>query len=216
MTLIRRRPAAQSPRRGLRTRRRLWPTRLSSRSLAPGIRRRVERDPDHQRCGLAPVQPRQHEPRADKAAIWSSRPPCRSATTDQLHRTAPADDIQGPAAASFLFNDLGVRRLLVIDDTGFGRRYPIPSARPCEARRDGDPALAQSRADPSTVMGPLSRAKHPATAVFFGGFADTGAPALAKAMVASGSPSCHSSAGTASVAPDPRPAPSCSSPVMQR
>jgi branched-chain amino acid transport system substrate-binding protein len=102
-------------------------------------------------------------------------------------RTAPADDIQGPAAASFLFNDLGVRRLLVIDDTAFGREIAdsvgaaFVTLGGTVIRRSLNPG-----AQPSTVIGPLSRATYPATGVFFGGFADTGAPQVRKAMVASG------------------------------
>lgn len=102
-------------------------------------------------------------------------------------RTAPADDIQGPAAASFLFHDLGVRRLLVVDDTGFGREIAdsvgaaFVGLGGTMIRRSLNPG-----ADPSSVIGPLSRATHPATGVFFGGFADTGAPQVRKAMVASG------------------------------
>ena len=102
-------------------------------------------------------------------------------------RTAPADDIQGPAAASFLFNDLGVRRLLVIDDTGFGRE--ISDSVSAAFAKLGGTVIRRSLnpgANPSTVMGPLELATHQATGVFFGGFADTGAPQVRKAMVASG------------------------------
>jgi branched-chain amino acid transport system substrate-binding protein len=97
------------------------------------------------------------------------------------------DDIQGPAAASFLFNDLGVRRLLVIDDTAFRRE--IADSVGAAFVKLGGKVIRRSLnpgAPPSTVIGPLSLATHPATGVFFGGFADTGAPQVRKAMVASG------------------------------
>ena len=59
----------------------------------------------------------------------------RAAAPERINyiRVAPADDIQGPAAASFLFDDLGVRRLLVIDDgaalAAERRRQPGPGER---------------------------------------------------------------------------------------
>jgi branched-chain amino acid transport system substrate-binding protein len=113
----------------------------------------------------------------------------RAAAPERINyiRTAPADDIQGPAAASFLLNDLGVRRLLVIDDTGFGRE--IADSVSAAFVKLGGTVIRRSLnpgADPSTVIGPLRHSTHPATGVFFGGFADTGAPEVRKAMVASG------------------------------
>ena len=102
-------------------------------------------------------------------------------------RTSPADDIQGKAAASFLMNDLGVRRLLVIDDTGGGREIAddvdtaFSELGGNEVRRSLNPGAA-----PGTVLAPLLRGTHPATAVFFGGYADTGAAGIRKAMVADG------------------------------
>jgi branched-chain amino acid transport system substrate-binding protein len=102
-------------------------------------------------------------------------------------RTAPADDIQGPASASFLFNDLSVRRLLVIDDTAFGRE--IADSVGAAFVKLGGTVIRRSLnpgAQPSTVIGPLSRATHPATGVYFGGFADTGAAQVRKAMVVLG------------------------------
>src|SRR5207247_1150866 len=47
----------------------------------------------------------------------------RSGFKDRINfvRLATADDIQGPASASFAFHDLGARRALVIDDAGDGR-----------------------------------------------------------------------------------------------
>jgi branched-chain amino acid transport system substrate-binding protein len=99
-------------------------------------------------------------------------------------RTAPADDIQGPAAASFLFNDLGVRHLLVIDDTGYGREIAdaVSEAFTKLGGRVTRRALNPG-ADPQPVLAPLS-ARDRATGVFFGGFADTGAARVRKAMVA--------------------------------
>lgn len=113
----------------------------------------------------------------------------RSAAPERINyiRTAPADDIQGPAAASFLFNDLGVRRLLVIDDTGYGRE--IADDVSDAFTKLGGKATRRAlnpKGDARAVIEPLSTGSDRPTAVFFGGFADTGAVQVRKAMVAKG------------------------------
>jgi len=99
-------------------------------------------------------------------------------------RVAPSDDIQGPAAASFLFDDLGVRRLLVIDDSGDGRSIADAVSAAFEQR--GGTVIRRALnpgADPREVLTPLKTGE-PRMGVYFGGFADTGAPDIRKAMVA--------------------------------
>jgi branched-chain amino acid transport system substrate-binding protein len=103
-------------------------------------------------------------------------------------RLAPADDIQGPASASFAFNDLGAREALVVDDAGdVGRQIAdffeqaFKKLGGTTVRRALNPG-----ADPVPVLEPLSGTLGPQTIVFFGGFSDTGAPELRKAMVDEG------------------------------
>jgi branched-chain amino acid transport system substrate-binding protein len=112
----------------------------------------------------------------------------RAAAPERINyiRVAPADDIQGPAAASFLFDDLGVRRLLVIDDSGDGRG--IADAVSVAFEKLGGTVVRRALnpgADPRDVLTPL-RAGEPGMGVYFGGFADTGAPEVRKAMAAAG------------------------------
>lgn len=101
-------------------------------------------------------------------------------------RTAPADDIQGSAAASFLFSDLRVRRLLVIDDTADGREIAdfvseaFTKLGGNVTRRGLNPG-SEARA----VLEPLFAGKDRPTAVYLGGFADAAAR-VREAMVAEG------------------------------
>ena len=113
----------------------------------------------------------------------------RAAAPERINyiRTAPADDIQGSAAASFLYSDLGVRRLLVIDDTGYGREIAdfvseaFTNLGGTVTRRGLNPG-----SDARAVLEPLLAGKDRPTAVYFGGFAETGAARVRKAMVAEG------------------------------
>lgn len=112
----------------------------------------------------------------------------RSANPERINyiRTAPADDIQGPALASFVFRDLGAKRTLVIDDGDFGRE--IADRFSDAYRRLGgtvDRLVLNPGADPATVLGPLTGADAP-SAVFFGGFTDTGAADIRTAMAVAG------------------------------
>ncbi len=100
-------------------------------------------------------------------------------------RTAPGDDIQGPALASFVFRDLGANRTLVVDDADIGRG--IADQFSAAYQKLGGQVVRRALnpdADPATVLGPLTDSDAPA--VFFGGFTQTGAPKLRTAMVAAG------------------------------
>lgn len=113
----------------------------------------------------------------------------RSAFPDRINyiRTAPADDIQGVALGSFVYRDLAAKKTLVIDDGDFGREIADQFTAAYEKLGGVTQRITlNAGADPSTVLGSLQGADAP-QAVFFGGFADTGAPALRQAMVAGGS-----------------------------
>jgi ABC-type branched-subunit amino acid transport system substrate-binding protein/class 3 adenylate cyclase len=102
-------------------------------------------------------------------------------------RLAPRDDIQAPALASFAFNDLKARFALVVDDGADGAEIAAGFQGAYEA--DGGQVLRASLPagkDPRLVLAPLSRGSDAPTLVFFGGFTGSGAPALRKAMVATG------------------------------
>jgi ABC-type branched-subunit amino acid transport system substrate-binding protein/class 3 adenylate cyclase len=112
----------------------------------------------------------------------------RAAHPDRISyiRTAPADDIQGPALASFVFVDLHAASTLVIDDGDAGRDIADHFADAYQ--RLGGFVVRRTLnlgVDPATVLEPLSGANAPA-AVFFGGFTETGAPDVRSAMVAAG------------------------------
>ncbi|MDP9244202.1 MAG: ABC transporter substrate-binding protein [Chloroflexota bacterium] len=103
-------------------------------------------------------------------------------------RLAPSDDIQGPAAASFAFNDLDARNALVVDDAGDAGRE-IADAFEQAFKKLGGRTVRRALnpgGDPLPVLQPLSAIFGPQTIVFFGGFSDTGAPELRRAMVAEG------------------------------
>jgi branched-chain amino acid transport system substrate-binding protein len=104
-------------------------------------------------------------------------------------RTAPSDDIQGPAAASYAYRDLGARDVLVIDDTADGRAAAdsfqsafTALAGTSVVRR----ALNPGTTDFSDVLAPL--ADQHIDSVYFGGFprADSGGIALKRAMLSMG------------------------------
>jgi branched-chain amino acid transport system substrate-binding protein len=101
-------------------------------------------------------------------------------------RTAPADDIQGPALALFVYRDLSAKVTLIVDDGDFGRDI---ADRFSEAyQKLGGSVVRRTLnlgADPATVLEPLSGSNAP-TALFFGGFTDTGAADVRVAMVAAG------------------------------
>ena len=113
----------------------------------------------------------------------------RTAHPDQISyvRLAPRDDIQAPALASFAFNDLKARVALVVDDGKDGQEIAEGFQQAFEAA-GGEVQRTSffTGIDVKTVLRPLSQASNKPDLVFFGGFTDTGAPALRKAMVAAG------------------------------
>ena len=109
----------------------------------------------------------------------------RSAAPERINyiRTAPADDIQNPAIASFMYNDLGARTALVVDDTGDGRA--IADGVDAAFKALGGTVVRRALnpgSDPSSLLDSISASGDAPGAVFFGGFADTGAPELRIAM----------------------------------
>jgi branched-chain amino acid transport system substrate-binding protein len=113
----------------------------------------------------------------------------RAAHPDRINyiRTAPADDIQAVAEASFVFRDLAAKRTLVVDDAETGGR-DIADHFVDAYQKIGGSVVRQTLnagADPASVIAPLSGSDPPA-AVFFGGFTETGAGAVRVAMAAAG------------------------------
>jgi branched-chain amino acid transport system substrate-binding protein len=113
----------------------------------------------------------------------------RKAQPDMINyvRLAPRDDMQAPALASFAYNDLKARIALVVDDSeggieiadGFQAAYESAGGQVVRS-------TFKAGTDPMTVLAPLSQGPNRPGVVFFGGFTDTGAIALRKAMQASG------------------------------
>ena len=138
------------------------------------------------RAGLLQCSPANTLPELTKPDAGALK--VRSAFPDRINyvRLAPSDDIQGPALASFAFNDLNAHRALVVDDTDVGRDI----ADSFQAAYDKLGGTATRRAlnpggDPATVLDTLSQPNGPQV-VFFGGLTDTGAAALRSAMDAAG------------------------------
>jgi branched-chain amino acid transport system substrate-binding protein len=138
------------------------------------------------RAGLLQCSPSNTLPELTKPDAGALK--VRAANPDRINyvRLAPSDDIQGPALASFAFNDLSAQRALVVDDTDVGRDI----ADSFQAAYDQLGGTSTRRAlnpggDPATVLDTLSEPNGPQV-VFFGGFTDTGAAALRSAMDAGG------------------------------
>jgi branched-chain amino acid transport system substrate-binding protein len=90
--------------------------------------------------------------------------------------------------AAFTIDDLGVSRVLVIDDSfEIGRSIADDFERAYEAR-GGDVVrrALNEGADPATVLGDLAADADAPAAVFFGGFTGSGAPQLRQAMADAG------------------------------
>ncbi|MEO8228967.1 MAG: ABC transporter substrate-binding protein [Chloroflexota bacterium] len=133
-------------------------------------------------CSPANTWPQLTKPRYGALDLRASHP-------DRINyiRTAPADDIQGVALASFVFRDLAAKVTLVVDDGDFGGR-DIADGFSAAYQKLGGSVVRRTLnpgADPTSVIGPLSGADAP-TAVFFGGFTDTGAAGVRTAMTAAG------------------------------
>ena len=113
----------------------------------------------------------------------------RSAHPERINfvRLATIDNMQGPASASFAFNDLAARRALVIDDAADGREIADAFQQAFTALGGTTTRLAfNPGSDPKAVLGSLDAPADPPQLVFFGGFAETGAADIRKAMVAAG------------------------------
>jgi len=112
----------------------------------------------------------------------------RAAAPDRINFVRPvaADDINATAMADFAFNDLGVERVLVVDDwfdigvaDNFDRAYQEEGGQVVRRTLNED-------AEPATVLEPWSVAGSPPEAVFFGGFTDSGGPQLRLALADAG------------------------------
>ncbi|MFN2483554.1 MAG: ABC transporter substrate-binding protein [Candidatus Limnocylindria bacterium] len=139
-------------------------------------------------AGLLQCSPSATDPILTKPEIGALG--LRSAYPERINfvRLAAADDIEAYAAASFAFHDLGVRSVLVVDDTlSIGRRVADDFEQEFEdlggqtERRALNPG-----AEPATVLAPLDVGTDPATLVYFGGFTGTGATELRRAMIDAG------------------------------
>ena len=116
---------------------------------------------------------------------------------------SPSDDIQGPAAASFVYHasttgipqagirnvkGLGIHHVLVVDDTTPGGRATADSFESSFEALGGTTvrrAMNPGTTDFSSILGPLDDPSGGPWAVYFGGIGDGGA-ALKQAMVAGG------------------------------
>jgi branched-chain amino acid transport system substrate-binding protein len=134
-------------------------------------------------CSPANTAPGLTKPRDGALDLRASHP-----TRINYVRLAPADDIQGPASASYAFHELGARSALVVDDgEDFGRLAAEQFDKAFEdlggqtVRRTLNPGSS-----PASVLDSLSRSSGSPQLVFFGGFTDGGAPQLRRSMVARG------------------------------
>jgi len=139
------------------------------------------------RAGLLHCSPTNTDPRLTKPRAGALD--LRSAFPERINyvRLPAAADIESAAGASFAFHDLGSDHALVIDDTlevgrlvadGFQGEFEALGGR--VVRRALNPG-----SDPADVMDLLGSAGGP-TLVFFGGFTNSGAPAVRGAMVEAG------------------------------
>ncbi len=134
-------------------------------------------------CGPATTNPGLTKPRGGALDL-------RAAAPERINfvRTAPGDDIQGKAAASFLFNDLGVRHLLVIEETEFDGAVPAGSVSEAFEKLGGN--VMRRSLNPGaaveSVLDPLTTSTDSPTGVFYGGFDTDRAVEVRKTMTASG------------------------------
>jgi branched-chain amino acid transport system substrate-binding protein len=83
-------------------------------------------------------------------------------------RTAPADDSQGRALATFVFRDLQAKRTLVIEDAQFGDLADAFSAAYQQLGGQVERRTFNPGADPATVLEPLLAADAPQAVMFAG------------------------------------------------
>ena len=80
--------------------------------------RREGPDPDHERGRPAPVQPGQHQRGPDQAGVRRARHPQGEPGQDQLHPRRRHGRHPGPGrCAVYAYNTLGLKNVLIIDDT---------------------------------------------------------------------------------------------------
>ena len=133
-------------------------------------------------CSPANTNPSLTKPRDGALDLRSAFP-----TRINYIRTAPSDDIQGPALASFIYTDLGAQSTLVIDDAADGREIADDFSAAYTKLGGTVVRKALNKGDkPGSVLGPLSASSGAPQAVFFGGFTLSGAPDVRAAMVAGG------------------------------
>jgi branched-chain amino acid transport system substrate-binding protein len=103
-------------------------------------------------------------------------------------RVVTTDDVQGPAAAQYIYDTLGKKSVYIIDDTEtFGKGVADTFEADFKARggtvtkRDGAPKTTQ---DYATIM-TAAKAGNP-EAIYFGGVTATGGARILKAAVAAG------------------------------
>ena len=148
----------------------------------------VEQIPTTNEAGLLQCSPATTDPGLTKPRGGALD--LRSAAPDRINfvRTAPADDIQGKAAASLLFNDLAVRHLLVIDDTEVGTALPGDSVSDALGHLGGRVTrrALNPRAPVETVLEPLTSTAGAPSAVFYGGGNPDRAVEIRRAMTDAG------------------------------
>ena len=139
-------------------------------------------------CSATNTRPGLTKPRYGGADLRSAAP-----TRIAYIRLAPSDDIQGPAAATFAYNDLAARNALVIDDTSPSGRDVADAFQAAFAAAGGQTkrsAVNQglSTADIASALGPLANApaEAPIDVVYFGGASDSGGALVREAMAAMG------------------------------
>lgn len=151
--------------------------------------------PVSNQAGLLQCSPSNSDPALTKPRFGALD--LRSANPTRINyiRVAPSDDIHGPATASYAFHDHGAKTALVIDDTQeYGRQVADSFEKSFQAlggttvRRSVNPLVdstSTETVDVESAQAPLPGLA-PASVVYFGGFTDTGAVPIRKAMVARG------------------------------
>jgi branched-chain amino acid transport system substrate-binding protein len=134
-------------------------------------------------CSPSNSAPRLTKPRDGALDLRASHP-----TRINYVRLAPADDIQGPASASYALHELGARVALVVESSVDYGRLAADNFEQAFTKIGGKVVrrTLNQGAAPASVLDPLSWDSGAPTLVFFGGFTGSGAPELRRAMVAGG------------------------------
>jgi branched-chain amino acid transport system substrate-binding protein len=138
-------------------------------------------------AGLFQCSPANTSPGLTKPHLGATQ--LRRAAPDRINyvRLPPADDVQGPALASFAYHDRRLRTMLVVDDTEFGEDV-ADGFREAFERLGGTTTRTRfpPGSEPPAALEPLADLTAEETGVFFGGITETGAPELRTAMVEGG------------------------------